>query len=204
MTRDAAASLRLAPLPPGHVPAVAAEMETYVRTLGFVPNSVLTMQRKPDLLKGFGRIQSAIWSPDSTVDRGFKRLIAHLSAKTAGDAYSMAHTASGSLHFGIAPEKLAALGDYRTSSLFSAAERAALNLAVAASTQPNAVTDDHFHALHRHWSEAAIIEIVAVIAMAGFLTRWNTTFATPLEDEPNAVAEHHLAPQGWRAGAHRS
>jgi len=42
-----------------------------------------------------------------------------------------------------------------------------------------------------------------VIAMAGFLTRWNTTFATPLEDEPNAVAEHHLAPQGWRAGAHR-
>lgn len=203
MTRDAAASLRLAPLPPGHVPAVAGEMETYVRTLGFVPNSVLTMQRKPDLLKGFGRIQSAIWSPDSTVDRGFKRLVAHLAAKTAGDAYSMAHTASGALHFGIEPEKLAALGDYRRSRLFSAAERAALNLAVAASTQPNAVTDDHFHTLHRHWSEAAIVEIVAVIAMAGFLTRWNTTFATPLEDEPNAVAEHHLAPQGWRAGAHR-
>jgi len=202
MARNAA-SLRLAPLPAGHVPAVAGEMETYARTLGFVPNSVLTMQRKPDLLKGFGTIQTAIWSPDSTVDRGFKRLVAHLAAKTAGDPYSMAHTASGALHFGIDPQKLAALGDYRESALFSEAERAALDLAVAASTQPNAVTDQHFRALHRHWSDEAIVEIVAVIAMAGFLTRWNTTFATPLEDEPNAVAECHLAPHGWRAGPHR-
>lgn len=178
-------------------------METYVRTLGFVPNSVLTMQRKPDLLKGFGAIQSAIWSPESIVDRGFKRLIAHLAAKTAGDAYSMAHTASGALHFGIEPQKLAALGDYCTSALFSEAERTALDLAAAASSQPNTVTDDHFRALHRHWSEAAIVEIVAVIAMAGFLTRWNTTFVTPLEDEPNAIAERHLAPRGWHAGSHR-
>lgn len=202
MARDAA-SVRLAPLPPGHVPEVAGEMATYVRTLGFVPNSVLTMQRKPDLLKGFGQIQSAIWAPDSAVDRGFKRLVAHLAAKTAGDAYSMAHTASGALHFGVDPEKLVALDDYRASPLFSEAEHAALDLAAAASAQPNAVTDDHFCALRRHWSDAAIVEIVAVIAMAGFLTRWNLTFATQLEDEPNAVAQRHLASLGWRAGPHR-
>jgi hypothetical protein len=39
--------------------------------------------------------------PDSKVDRGLKRLVAHLASRTADDAYSMAHTASGALHFGI-------------------------------------------------------------------------------------------------------
>src|SRR5262249_41094837 len=59
-----------------------------------------------------------------------------------------------------------------------------------------------FAELRAHWSEEQIVEIVATIAMAGFLARWNGTMATPLEDEPREVAEKHLAPQGWSAGIH--
>src|SRR5215469_11949242 len=95
-------------------------------SLGFVPNSVLTMQRKPALVQAFVAMQRAIWSPDSRVDRGFKRLIAHVASRAAEDPYSMAHTASGALHFGVDPRKLAALKDFRTSPLFSPAERSAL------------------------------------------------------------------------------
>ncbi len=193
---------RLAPLPPGHAPELGEQFASFFKTLGFVPNSVLTMQRKPALVRAFVAMQAAIWSPDSTVDRGLKRLIAFAASHATRDAYSMAHTASGALHFGIDPAKLAALAEFSTSGRFTDAEKAALALAVAASAVPNGVSDGMFAELRAHWSEEQIVEIVATIAMAGFLARWNGTMATPLEAEPREVAEAHLAPQGWSAGIH--
>ena len=193
---------RLAPLPPEHAPGLAEEFGSFMRSLGFVPNSVLTMQRNPALVRAFVAMQGAIWSRDSKIDRGLKRLIAHMASRAARDPYSMAHTASGALHFGVDARKLAALGDFHASAMFSPAERSALALAVAAGMVPNGVSDAMFAELGRHWSEEEIVEIVAVIAMAGFLSRWNGVMATPLEDEPRSVAERHLAPQGWSAGIH--
>ncbi len=193
---------RLAPLPPGQSPELADQFASFLTTLGFIPNSVLTMQRKPALVRAFVQMQAAIWSPDSKVDRGLKRLIAFASSRAAHDAYSMAHTASGALHFGIDPAKLAALAEFRSSPSFTAPEKSALALAVAASAVPNGVTDALFAELRAHWSEEQIVEIVATVAMAGFLARWNGTMATPLEAEPLEVAEKHLAPQGWSAGIH--
>jgi alkylhydroperoxidase family enzyme len=236
--------MRLDPLPQEHSPALADEFASFHKTLGFVPNSVLTMQRKPELVRAFVAMQRAIWDPGSKVDRGFKRLVAHVASRAAGDAYSMAHTASGALHFGIDADKLAAARDYRASPLYNAAEKAALDLAVAAlaseasgqrgnsfevrahsasedarkragdtrpepgssaraaSAVPSAVTNELFDELRRHWSEEQIVELVAAIAMAGFLARWNTTMATPIEEEPLAIGRKHLAAQGWSPGAH--
>lgn len=194
---------RLDPLPPEHSPALKEEFDSFFKTLGFVPNSVLTMQRKPKLAKAFVQMQRALWDPDSKVDRGLKRLVAHAAARTSDDAYSMAHTASGALHFGIAAEKIAALRGHKTSPLFTPAERAALDLAWAASSIPNGVTDALFAELRKHWSEEQIVEIVGVIAIAGFLSRWNVTMQTPIEPEPNEVGEKYLAPLGWSAGPHR-
>lgn len=202
MDEKATLSPRLDPLPSGHSPDLKEEFESFLKTLGFVPNSVLTMQRKPKLAKAFVQIQRAIWDPDSKVDRGFKRLVAHMASRTAGDVYSMAHTASGALHFGIDAQKLAAARDYRVSPLYSPAERAALDQAVSASSSPNAVTDATFSELRKYWTEEQIVEIVGVIAMAGFLARWNVTMATPIEDEPREIGEKYLAPLGWHAGQH--
>jgi alkylhydroperoxidase family enzyme len=202
MDQKAKPSQRLGPLPPAHSPELKEEFDSFLKTLGFVPNSVLTMQRKPKLAKAFVQMQRALWDPESKVDRGLKRLLAHAASRTASDPYSMAHTASGALHFGIEPEKLAAVREYKTSSLFSAAERTAFDLAVAASANPNAVSDATFVELRKFWTEEQIVEIVGVIAMAGFLARWNVTMATPIESEPNEVGEKHLKSSGWEAGAH--
>jgi alkylhydroperoxidase family enzyme len=200
---DAPRSPRLDPLPPEHSPELKEEFESFFKTLGFVPNSVLTMQRKPKLAKAFVQMQRALWDPESKVDRGLKRLIAHAASRIADDPYSMAHTASGALHFGISAEKLAAVRSYRTSELFGPTERAALDFATAASATPNAVDEATFAAMRRHWSEEQIVEIAGVAAMAGFLSRWNVSMATPLEPEPQEIGDKHLAPLGWSAGAHR-
>jgi alkylhydroperoxidase family enzyme len=161
------------------------------------------MQRNPKLVHAFVTLQAAIWGPDSEVDRGLKRLIAHVASRTAGDAYSMAHTASGALHFGVTHEKLAAIANHAASPLFSPAEKAALTLAAASGQAPSVVTDEMFAELRKHWSENQVVEIVAAIAATGFVNRWNTTMATPLEDEPMRVGQAHLKSLGWSPGQHR-
>jgi alkylhydroperoxidase family enzyme len=50
---------------------------------------------------------------------------------------------------------------------------------------PNAVTDEMFMELRKHWSDEQVVEIVGVISMFGFLNRWNDTFAT--EDESAGI-----------------
>ncbi len=115
----------------------------------------------------------------------------------------MAHSAGASLRLGIAENKFDAVWDYRTSPLFSEAERVAIEFTVAASSQPNEVTDELFERLKQHWTDGQIVEIVGVIALFGFPNRWNDTMATPLEEEPARVGEKHLAKRGWSVGKHR-
>jgi alkylhydroperoxidase family enzyme len=88
--------------------------------------------------------------------------------------------------------------------LYSESERATLDFALAAASVPNAVTDQMFTELRKHWIEEQIVEIVGVIALFGFLNRWNDTMVTPLEDEPIEVAEQYLARGGWRMGKHHA
>lgn len=115
----------------------------------------------------------------------------------------MAHTAGAALGLGVDEKKLEAVWEFRTHPLFTVAERAALEVAIAGAAQPNAVDDALFAELKKHWSEGQIVEIVAVIAMFGFMNRWNDTMATPLEDEPIHVGEKHLAKSGWDVGKHQ-
>ena len=44
--------------------------------------------------------------------------------------------------------------------------------------------------------------MLGVVAMFGFLNRWNDTMSTPLEALPAQVAEQALGVRGWTAGKH--
>jgi hypothetical protein len=44
--------------------------EAMRRRQGFVPNSILIMQRVPRLAKALAQLTGAIWHPDGEVDRG--------------------------------------------------------------------------------------------------------------------------------------
>jgi len=162
----------------------------------------LIMQRNPKLASALAQMTAAVWDPEGKVDRGFKRIVAHVASRAAGCQYCMAHTAGGALHFGVEDKKLAAVWEYQTSPLYNAAERATLDFAVAAASVPNAVTDDMFAELRKYWTEEQIVEIVGVISLFGFLNRWNDTFATPLEDEPIEVGQKYLVRGGWEIGKH--
>ena len=193
---------RIAPLSPDLHPELADSFKVYIKALGFIPNSVLIMQRKPKMVKALAALAATIWDPESSVDLGFKRLLAHVASRAAGCQYCMAHTAGGALIKGVSDAKMAAVWEYNTSPLYSEGERVALDVALAAAQVPNDVTDELFAKLRKHWSDDDIVEIVGVISMFGFMNRWNDTMATPLEAEPIHVGEKFLANRGWAVGKH--
>jgi len=193
---------RLQPLPPETTPELKAHFDFFLGTLGFTPNSVLTMQRKPRLVQAFAQLNGAVMDPAGEVDLGFRRLIGHLASKAAGCLYCQAHTLLGAHNFGISQDKLADVWNYADSPLYDERERVALDFALAAAAQPNAVTDELFERLRAHWSESEIVEILGVVAMFGFLNRWNDSMATPLEAVPAQIAQKALGGQGWSSGKH--
>jgi uncharacterized peroxidase-related enzyme len=195
-------STRIDPLPPGHTPELKNDFEALRRAFGFVPNGYLIMQRKPKVVKALAQMINAVWNAESTIDRGFSRLVVLIASGSAGCQYCMAHTAVVARHFGTSNEKLAAIHEYRTSPLYSEAERAALDFAAAAASVPNAVTDEMFTRMRGHWTDDQIIEILAMISLMGFFNRWNDTLGTPLEPEAIAVGQEYLAPGGWSIGKH--
>ena len=130
---------RLKPLPPETTPELKAHFDFFLGTLGFTPNSVLTMQRKPHLVKAFAQLNAAVMAPEGEVELGFRRLIGHLASKASGCLYCQAHTLLGAKNFGVSDEKLAAVWTYASSDLYSPAEKIALDFALAAASQPNAV-----------------------------------------------------------------
>ncbi|NRD89641.1 carboxymuconolactone decarboxylase [Sphingopyxis sp. BSNA05] len=194
---------RIRPLSLAEMPdETQAALKFSENLMGYVPNSVMTMARWPELLAAFRGLVSVIYG-ESAIDNGLKRMIGAVVSAAAGCRYCMAHSTLGARDVGVDEEKVKAVWDYQTSDLFSAAERVALDLAFAAGQVPNAATDGHFAALDAHYDDRQKTEIMAVISMFGFLNRWNDTLATGLEDKPLDSASTLFTPDQWQAGPHR-
>src|SRR5688572_11571966 len=194
---------RISPAAPGRFAEVADHMERWKKTKGYPPNSWLTMVRKPAVFRAYRNLHTAVMMEDGEVPKALKFLVAWAVSDAAGDPYCAAHNAENAAHIGSVPiAKVEALAQFRTSALYTPGERAALELARAAGASPPRVTDANFTELKKYFSEDAIVEIVAVISLLGWLNRWNITLATRLENEARAFAEKHLAPSGWAPGAH--
>lgn len=172
---------RLAPLSPAELTPPLTELLQQVQaTMGFMPNDALIMARKPHLTEAFAQLVQAVNRPGELPDE-IRRLAALAGSMQAECSYCTGHTRFSALRRGIAAEKVQALDNWRQSPVFSAQEKAAINLAQRASQVPNAVRDEDFAELKALFSEQAILELLAVMALFGFLNRWNSTLGTELE-----------------------
>ena len=183
-------------------PELADDFKIFEDILGFVPNSLLTMQRRPEMVRGLGVLTKAVMADDGDVDLGFMRLVAHFCSRAAGCQYCEAHSLVAAKIHGISQEKLDAIWEYKSSDLYSEAERVALDYALAAGSVPNAVTSDLVAEMKRHWSETQIVKILGAVCLYGFLNRWNDSMATDLEASPKAMGDRVLRSGGWTGGKH--
>jgi uncharacterized peroxidase-related enzyme len=188
------------PLARVELPELEDLFRRYDETLSFVPNSLYTMSRRPEIMRTLSDLITAIWRT-GTVPPGLKPLIGMIASRAAGCRYCQAHEAVDAQMRGVDEQKIAAIWEFETSPLFTDAERAALRFARDASVLPNGVTREHFDELREHWDEGEIVEILAVISIFGFLNRWNDSMATELEETPGSFATETLG-SSWAPGKH--
>lgn len=191
--------VRLRPLPRETFPELEPVFREFEDNTGNLPNNLLIMARRPAYLRA--RAARAAALRDTTLDRGIRDLATLLIALATDCRYSQAHRMSSMSRRGVPRAKILAVRDFETSPLFDDRERAALRLARDAAAVPNAVTDGHFDALRRFFSEDEIVDLVAHACNAAWSNRWNDIVATPLEAAPLA-AMASLLPE-WDPGRHR-
>ena len=171
-------------------------------TLGFCPNSVLTMQKNPALAKAFINLNMAVMENHGALTSEFKRLIAFISSNTTGCRYCQAHTIRAAERYGASKERLDNIWNFEQSDCFSDQEKVALKFTREASKVPVATTKEMEEELKQHWSENDIIEIMSVIALFGYLNRWNDVMGTSLEEDAVESANQYLKDKGWDIGKH--
>ena len=191
---------RVPPLQREDVPELEDAFQPVEERMGFLPNSLLTMARRPEILRAASSLAQA--TRTGTVSRELKELVALVASTAAGCRYCQAHTASNATRLGAEAARIAHVWSYETSELFNPAERAALRLAHHAALVPNQATEEDFEDVRRHFDDGEIVEIVAIVALFGFLNRWNDTMATDLELSPFTVANEVIAEAGWEPGKH--
>ena len=183
-------------------PELEQLVQFFNETLGFCPNSVLTMQHRPHLAQAFVNLNMAVMQNQGRVTSALKRLVGYLSSYAAGCNYCQAHTIRAAERYGAEQEKLNNIWEYKTHPIFSDAEKAAFDFAIAATTVPNAVTDEVAENLRRHWDDGEIVEILGVISLFGFLNRWNDSMGTQLESAALQSGNTYLEKKGWTPEKH--
>ncbi len=176
--------------------------EFYDETLGFTPNSLFTMMHRPRIARAFLEMNQAVMENKGRVTSDLKRLLAYISSKTAGCRYCEAHAIRAAERYGSPEDKLYHIWEYKTYPAFSEAERAVFDYAIAASTVPNSVNDEVADNLRKHWDDGEIVEIAGVVALFGYLNRWNDSMGTHLEEPAAADGRKILKEAGWEIGKH--
>ncbi len=190
------------PLDPNHDEETKRLSDFYNETLGFCPNSVLTMQRRPEISKAFINLNKAVMANHGRVTSALKRMIAWVSSNATGCRYCQAHAIRAAERYGAEQEKLDNIWEYKTHPAFSDAERAALDFSLAASGVPNLVDETIKESLYKHWNEGEIVEMLGVISLFGYLNRWNDSMGTSIEDGAVESGEQYLGKHGWNKGKH--
>lgn len=173
----------------------------YENTRGFMPNSIRTMSRRPNIAKRFGALNQAVLY-EGTVSEELKMLVSLISSQASGCRYCQSHMANLSSIYQASDQKIAAVWEFENSELFTDPERAALRLAYKSSLLPNEAGEEDFAELAKYFDEGQVVEIVAAVALFGFLNRWNDTMSTELETLPKQVAERALQETDWEVGKH--
>ena len=174
----------------------------YDKTLGFTPNSLFTMMHRPRIAKAFLEMNQAVMENKGSITSSMKREIAYLSSMTTGCRYCEAHAIRAAERYGSSKERLENIWEYKSNAAFSESDRAMFDLAIAASQLPNGVSEEIKTRAKKFFTDGEIVEILGVVALFGYLNRWNDSMGTELENPAVKSAEKILKAKGWEVGKH--
>lgn len=174
----------IAPLALNKTEGAAADIAWLASATGFTANSMLTLSHRPEIAEAVLQlIRVVVRNPEGTVDPALRWMVAHITSLSNGCTYCSAHTFKNGADNGVPQGKLDEIWSFETSELFSDAERAALRIALTGGQCPSYASAEDMAELRKHFSEAQVVEIGAVIALFGFNNRWNALMETDVEPE---------------------
>lgn len=169
---------------------------------GYHNRQKLEMFTWRELMEPFTRLAEIVMLDPNNVPRQLRSEVFTMASVAAGCTHCQSHGAF-SLHLmGVSPDRIRDIWTFEQSRDFSEAEKAALRLARDAASVPSGVEPAHFVALREHYSDRQIVELLAVISLAGWYNRWNNAIATVTDEESVEWARQQLADVGWSLGKH--
>ena len=158
--------------------------------------------RWPELAQRFQGLVELVMVAPGNLSRQLRSELFTMASIAGGCQHCQAHGAYTLHMMGVDPTRIRDIWTFEESTAFSAAEKAALRLARDGALVPNLVEPGHFAELRRHYSERQIVEMLAVISLAGWFNRWNNSIATVTDRESAQWAEANLRAVGWELGKH--
>jgi alkylhydroperoxidase family enzyme len=197
-----------------------AHVQLITKGRGLIPRLALWYSRRR-----FGRVVEpasaaahhsgvlvAMGALETAAERGWRRLDPHLrwlaiqaSAGEIGCSWCTDYGYYEGMQQGVDPEKVRQVPRWRASEVYDERERAVLEYAESATSTPARVSDDLVEKLHRHFSEAEIVELAAWVALENYRSRFNAGLDLrsqgfsdrcdlPLESEPASGQEAGTRP----------
>jgi uncharacterized peroxidase-related enzyme len=151
------------------------------RKYGRVLDAARVWARAPRLFLGVALLYGMIDRRRSPIDPALRSLVTVRVSQINDCAFCIDVNTATLQKRGVAPEKIAALADWRESALFDDHERAALDFAEAMTRSDTRVEDHHVAALRGHWDEDGIVELAGLIGFQNMSSKFNNALDVPAQ-----------------------
>ncbi len=169
-------------------------------SVGFEHRERWDLDAWPEMCEKLKELQVLIFVSEPGLELNF--MVFTIASLAAGCRHCQAHGAYGLDGLGVDVDKILALWSFETSPRFDDRERAALRFALSAGATPNAVTPEHHRDVRRHFTDAEVRTLLGVVALSGFMNRFNDSLATVTDAESSEWAATNLGALGWDLGKH--
>lgn len=171
---------RVPPADPAHLPLwLRVFFQLQQRLRGRVLEPTRIWARAPIPMRAFLHFVAAVDRKSSPLDPALRSLVQVKVSQLNGCAFCVDLNASLAEARGAQRDKLLALHEHRTSTLFTPRERAVLDYAAAVVSPGTQVSDEVFAALGSELAADAIVELTALIALQDASSKFNAALAIP-------------------------
>lgn len=162
----------------GRSTAAGAAREAFERKIaerGNIPKMYRVFAHRPWLLTTMDAHFAAVMG-SGTVPLKTKEMLALQTSQENATRYCMASHTILAERCGATPTQLSALRDVEAGP-FTEKEKAALRFGLQMTRDANRVPEATLEELRRHYTEAEIVEIAAVVGLFAYFNRFNNAFA---------------------------
>jgi alkylhydroperoxidase family enzyme len=143
------------------------------KKLGLDAEPMAAASHHTGVLIAFGALEASAAKGWKKLDPTLRWLAEFRSGMLIGCSWCVDYGYYLGMHDGLDPAKVRAVSHWRDSDFFDARERAVLEYAEQATVTPSAVSDELATELHRHFSDAEVVELAAWVALENFRSRFN-------------------------------